>query len=981
MSNDDPHTESTAEDPPNGDRTVSAHETARSTHETDSGTYESEGGTQETEHSTQETEHSTPETERGMHETERETERGTAVDDATGEEAATSTESPIDAPERHTPGLEGSYEPERIEPYWQRRWVETGTYAYRGEPGQDPNTVYSIDTPPPTVSGDLHIGHLYGHTLQDFAARFQRMANGDVFFPFGYDDNGIASERLTEEELGIRHGDYERQEFQELCREVCREYEAAFTAKMQGLGCSIDWENTYKTIDPHVQRASQLSFIDLYDKGREYRKNAPAIWCPDCETAISQVEVEDDERDSHFTDVAFDLVGSDAPREELVIATTRPELIPACVAVFVHPEDEENDELVGGTAKIPLFGHEVPVLADERVDMETGTGVVMCCTFGDQTDIEWYQAHDLPLRVAIDESATMTELAGPYEGLSTEEAREAIVEDLDDAGYCRDREPITHTVGVHERCDTPVEFRVSKQWYVEILDHTDDYLEAGREMDWYPEKMFTRYKHWIEGLEWDWLISRQRDSGIPFPVWYCGDCDQEILAEREDLPVDPLSDEPPVDACPACGSAEFEPEGDVFDTWATSSLTPLINAGWDWDPEADGGDGAFVMDNPELYPFDLRPQGHDIISFWLFHTVIKCYEHTGEVPFDAVMINGHVLDENRQKMSKSKGNVVDPDDVVTEYPVDAVRFWAASAAVGEDFPYKDQDIVAGEKLLRKLWNASKLVDSLAPTDPEEPGTLEPIDRWLLAELDGIITDLTADFEAYAFAKARTRLRTFFWNTFCDDYLEIAKGRAENPSTAFTLRFAHRTFLQLWAPFLPHITEEIWQAVYATAGDLADTSVHTTAWPTPRGYDADLAAGETAMTVISALRRYKSENQLPLNEPLETVSVYGPVEGFEDAIRNVMHVEELRLLETEPDVSMTVTAIDLDYATLGPKYGAKVGEIDAAIADGDFELEAGDERLHVAGETLESDEFTVERERSYAGDGEMLETDSAVVIVE
>ncbi|RQH01938.1 valine--tRNA ligase [Natrarchaeobius oligotrophus] len=901
-----------------------------------------------------------------------------------------------ETPERASddPTLEGSYDPTEIESRWQRRWVDEGTYAYESDPERDPNTVYAIDTPPPTVSGSLHMGHLYGHTLQDFAARFQRMADGDVLFPFGYDDNGIASERLTEQELDIRHQDYERREFQELCREVCTEYEAEFTDKMQDLGCSIDWSNTYKTIEPRVQRISQLSFLDLYEQGREYRKKAPAIWCPECETAISQVEMEDDERHSHFNDIAFEVVGGeseerrssdgraenprDPPREEFVISTTRPELIPACVSVFVHPDDDENQDLVGESARIPIFGHEVPIIADDRVDMEKGSGIVMCCTFGDQKDIEWYQAHDLPLRVAIDESATMTELAGKYEGLSTEEAREAIVEDLDEEGYLRDRWEITHAVGVHERCDTPVEFRVSKQWYVEILDHKEEYLEAGREMEWYPEKMFTRYRHWIEGLEWDWLISRQRDSGIPFPVWYCEECDHPVMAEREDLPVDPLSDEPPVDACPECGHDAFEAEEDVFDTWATSSLTPLINAGWDWDDESE----EFVMDHPELYPFDLRPQGHDIISFWLFHTIVKCYEHTGEVPFDATLINGHVLDENREKMSKSRGNVVEPDDVLAEYPVDAVRFWAASAAVGDDFPYQEKDLRAGEKLLRKLWNASKLVDTLAPADPDEPDELEAIDRWLLAELDDAIAELTDYFENYEFAKARDRLRTFFWNTFCDDYLEIAKGREDNPSTGYALRTAHRTFLELWAPFLPHVTEEIWQALYAD-GQPRDAleSIHTRDWPVPRGYEADLEAGETAMEVISALRRYKSENQLPLNEALESVSVYGSVEGFEDAIQNVMHVRTLEVLEEEPEVTTEVASIDLDYATLGPEYGAKVGEIDAGIEAGEYEIDDDAGVLRVAGEELADELFEVDLERTYSGDGRMIETESAVVVLE
>ncbi|MFB6155604.1 MAG: valine--tRNA ligase [Haloferacaceae archaeon] len=864
----------------------------------------------------------------------------------------------------------GEYDPETVEPTWQERWVEENLYSYEG--AVDPNTVFSIDSPPPTVSGSLHWGHVYGFTLQDFVARFNRMRGREVFFPFGYDDNGIASERLTEEELDVRHQDYERREFQQMCREVCENYEAEFTEKMQALGISIDWDQTYQTISPEVQRVSQLSFVDLYEQGREYRQRAPAIWCPECETAISQVETEDDERDSHFHDIAFDVVDAD---ETFTISTTRPELLPACVAVFVHPDDDENEDLVGEEARVPLFGQEVPILEDERVDLETGSGVVMCCTFGDQTDIEWYQAHDLPLRIAIDESGTMTEQAGAYRGLDSAEAREAIVADLDDGGYLLDRRDIVHTVNVHERCGTPVEFLVTEQWYVELLDKTDEYLEAGRSMDWYPEKMFTRYRNWIEGLQWDWSISRQRSSGIPFPVWYCAECDHEVIAAREQIPVDPLSDDPPVEQCPECGHDEFVPEDDVFDTWATSSLTPLINAGWDWDEEA----GEFRMEHPELYQFDLRPQGHDIISFWLFHTVVKCYEHTGEVPFDSVMINGMVLDENRIKMSKSLGNIVSPDEVLEQYPVDAARYWSAGSAVGDDLPYKEKGLRAGEKLLRKLWNASKLVDELTPEERLDRPDLEELDRWLLAELDREIEFVTAKFENYEFSKARDSLRSFFWHTFCDDYLEIAKQRIRDGdddvgdrSAVYTLQTAHRRFLKLFAPILAHVTEELWRDMY-DAG-----SVHRADWPEPLGLDADLEAGRTAMEVVSALRKYKTDHQLSMNAPLDTVEVYGHIAGFEEDVRRVMHVASLEHLTEEPAVESVVTGVDLDYATVGPAFGSAVPDIEAAIEAGEYEVVDG--RLVAAGEELDAEMFEIEEERRYTGEGEMVETEDAVVVV-
>ncbi|WP_318567634.1 valine--tRNA ligase [Salinigranum marinum] len=870
----------------------------------------------------------------------------------------------------------GEYDPDTVEAEWQDQWVREDTYAYDGE-AVDPDTVFSIDSPPPTVSGSLHWGHVYGFTLQDFVARFNRMRGKDVFFPFGYDDNGIASERLTEDELDVRHQEYDRREFQRMCREVCQEYEAEFTEKMQSLGISIDWDETYQTISPEVQRISQLSFLDLYDQGREYRQRAPTIWCPECETAISQVETEDDEQDSHFHDIAFEVVeagGGEELPETFTISTTRPELLPACVSVFVHPDDDANQHLVGNHARIPLFGQEVPILADERVDMETGSGVVMCCTFGDQTDIEWYQAHDLDLRIAIDESGTMTDEAGAYAGASSEEAREAIVSDLDDAGALRDRRAIIHTVNVHERCGTSVEFLVAEQWYIELLDKKEEYLGAGRQMDWYPEKMFTRYKNWIEGLQWDWSISRQRSSGIPFPVWYCADCDHAVMADREQLPVDPLEDEPPVDACPDCGHDSFVPEDDVFDTWATSSLTPLINAGWEWDDSA----GEMAVEREELYPVNLRPQGHDIISFWLFHTVVKCYEHTGEVPFDSVMINGMVLDENREKMSKSKGNIVAPDEVVEKFPVDAARYWAAGSAVGDDLPYKEKGLRAGEKLLRKLWNASKLVDSLTPADRVEVDhdDLQELDRWLLASLDDEIEYVTEKFAAYEFSKARDRLRSFFWHTFCDDYLEIAKQRlreGEDASAAYTLQVAHRRFLKLFAPFLAHITEELWRDMYA------DESVHRAAWPDPLGLDADVAAGETALSVVSALRRYKSDNQLSMNAALDTVRVYGNIAGFEGDVRRVMHVDTLETTDEEPPIESVVTGIDLDYSLVGPEFGSTVPEIDAAIEAGDYEIADG--TLRAAGVELAPEMFSVEAERQYAGTGAMVEAEHAVVIVQ
>ncbi|MBC5793316.1 MAG: valine--tRNA ligase [Nanohaloarchaea archaeon] len=867
--------------------------------------------------------------------------------------------------------VEGDYNAGEVEEKWQQKWEENKVYRYQGGRDSDKKEVFSIDTPPPTVSGNLHFGHVYGNTLADFQARFQRMRGKEVYFPFGHDNNGIASERLTERELGIKHQDFERKEFQEKVREVCEKYQNEFEEGMRSFGFSMDWDNTYTTIDPKVQKISQLSFIDLYEKGREYRKKAPAIWCPECETAISQVETEDDEQHSHFNDIEFPLASGNG---SVMISTTRPELLPACVAIFVHPNDESNDHLVGEKAEVPLFDREVPIIEDEGVDMETGTGVVMCCTFGDQNDIEWYQKHDLDLKVAIDETGTMTELAEKYEGMSTEEAREEIIEDLEAEDYLMDQRDITHTVQVHERCGSSLEFMVSEQWYVKLLDKKEEYLEAGKEMDWNPEKMFTRYKNWIEGLQWDWCISRQRDSGIPFPVWYCEGCGEEIIADKSDLPVDPLSDEPPVAKCPECDSTDFEPEDDVFDTWATSSLTPMINADLQYNEEIDELD----INKEELYPMNLRYQGHDIISFWLFHTVIKCLEHTGEVPFEEVQINGMILDENRRKMSKSKGNVTTPEEVTDEFSVDAARYWGANASVGDDLAMKTDELKSGEKLMRKLWNASKLVEQIGNKNmPDiEEEDLDEVDRWIIGEADAAVEEVTERMENYDYSKARDSLRVAFWHKFCDDYLEIAKQRLDEEtdlSTVYALKVAHKKFLKMFAPFMPHITEEIWRDMYS------ESSIHRSKWPEPEHVDAELEKGENAMEVISGLRKFKTQNQMSPTAELETVKVFGEIRGFTDAIKEVMHVENLEILTEEPETEKQIVEIKLDYSKAGPKFGDDIGEIEAALEDNEWHIDAG--MLEAADHHIPAEMYEVHEQREFKGEGEMIETENSVVIVE
>ncbi|HEV2457220.1 MAG TPA: valine--tRNA ligase, partial [Ktedonobacterales bacterium] len=501
------------------------------------------------------------------------------------------------------------YDPQTIEPQMQALWRERGIYDFAAD-GERP--VYAIDTPPPTVSGNLHLGHVYSYSHTDFLARFWRMNGYDVFYPMGFDDNGLPTEKLVEKWRGITAPQVGRAEFIRQCLEVSEQAEQDYRALWQRLGLSIDWRYTYRTIDEQARRTSQWSFIDLYRKGLAYRQDAPAIWCPECQTAIAQAELTDIERTSTFYTLAFTL----ADGSTLPIATTRPELLPACVAVFVHPDDTRYAGLIGQQVTTPL-GDKVPLLADAKADPAKGTGAVMCCTFGDTTDIEWWREYKLPLKIIIGRDGRLTEAAGPYAGLTPGEARRRIVADLEARGLVLGREQITQTVRAHERDDVPVEYIVTPQWFVRALDYKAELIAAGERIAWHPEHMGARYREWVENLKWDWGVSRQRYFGVPFPLWYCVACGEVLLADEDALPVDP-TETAPGRAC-ICGSTSFTPERDVMDTWATSSMSPQIV-------------GRFLSE-PALYarvfPFVLRPQAHEIIRTWAFYTILKSLHHFG----------------------------------------------------------------------------------------------------------------------------------------------------------------------------------------------------------------------------------------------------------------------------------------------------------------------------------------------------------------
>ncbi len=779
--------------------------------------------------------------------------------------------------------MQEKYVPKEAEPRLAQYWEEQKVYKFPTGEGE----IYAIDTPPPTISGFIHVGHVFSYSQADFMARYKRMRGFRVFYPFGLDNNGLPTEMLVEKQNNTTAEKVGREKFIELVETSIKEYEQMYVRIWKSVGVSVDWSFFYTTISKEVQRISQYSFLELNRMGRVYRRETPTIWCAKEGTSLSQMELEDKLLKSKFVTLKFS--------PEVMIATTRPEMLPACVAIFVNPDDKKHAKLVGKKVKVPLFGQEVTIMTDRRVDPEKGTGIVMCCTFGDLTDIEWYKAYNLPLRIIIDNHGRM--LDPHFKGMKIKEARAAVIEELKQKGYLTEEKEIEHNVNVHERCKTEIEFLVTKQWYIRYLDMKEKLLELGNRLNWTPPHMKVRYENWVKGLQWDWSISRQRYYGIPFPVWYCGKCDEPVFAEKAELPVNPLSSKPK-GACPKCGSGEFAPEKDVLDTWATSSLTPLINARW-----------GLPGERMEVFPMALRPQAHDIISFWLFTTVVKSYLHTGKLPWKDVMISGHGLDQHGKPMHKSVGNTVDPIPVIEKYGADALRYWASSSKLGEDASFQEKDIITGARIVNKLWNVARFV---AANPAKGAETTNIIDRWILARAMQTVKEATVEFDAYNYAGAKRIIEQFFW-LFCDNYLEFIKYRIYNndASANHTLNAAFNILLKLFAPFMPYVTEEAYLELYAEKE--GKKSVHVSEWP---AFDKKLAdersmkEGDVLCGIISTVRAWKHDNKMALNADLsELVLSELPKEGLED-IRGAMKIKkvvkgagEMAVPETELKLSV------------------------------------------------------------------------------
>ena len=763
----------------------------------------------------------------------------------------------------------GEYDHRAVETAARELWEAGDIYAY-DQDGQGP--VFSVDTPPPYVSAaHLHVGHAMSYSQPDFIVRYRRMRGERVFYPIGFDDNGLPTERYVEQAYGVRAVDMPRSEFVALCLAETQRTAARYEDLWRRLGLSLDWSLRYSTIDRRCQRTAQTSFIALHRAGHLRRAQDPILWCPEDRTSLAQADVEDLERTSRLHTIRFS--GPDG--RELLIATTRPELLPACVALYHHPDDDRYAGLE--RAVVPLFGYEVPVLADTDVDPEYGTGLMMVCTFGDSEDVLRWRRDHLDLRLVIEPDGRLGPLAGEFAGLQVTQARSAVVRALTEAGLLVDSVPVRQVVGVHERCQTPVEFQIRPQWFIAVREHADRFRARAAELEWIPAFMRRRLEDWIDGLKWDWNITRQRRYGVPFPVWFCAACDQPVLADLGDLPVDPLSDKPPVSACPACGSQDLAGDPDVMDTWMTSSLTPQINDGW----AMDGTD-------PALAPMSLRVQAFEIIRTWLFYSVVQSELLFGRVPWRTALISGWGLNEQGRKLSKRELAASDgfnryvPDDVMDSYGADALRLWATKGRIGTDLRYNEKDIRTGRKFAVKLWNVGRFLalnlDGFTPGGTAgrlavPPGERNIVDRWLLSHLADAVDAATAAFEGYDYMQAHQAASRMFWSIYCDRYLEMIKDRLEprGPGTPAsdadsarqTLWESFRVLLGLFAPFAPFITEHMYQQFYrGDDGGDGPVSLHVSRWPVPgEGWRTDRWAVDQLAVILDATRALRSAARL------------------------------------------------------------------------------------------------------------------------
>lgn len=758
-----------------------------------------------------------------------------------------------------------------------RYWHEQGVYNFT----PDNRPVATIDTPPPTVSGSLHIGHIFSYTQTDIIARYMRMSGYNVFYPFGYDDNGLPTERYVEKKTGINPLTVGRAAFIDLCLQATTAVEQDFHALMSRMGLSIDWRFAYSTISSQTRAISQESFVRLLADKHAYKRYEPALYCTVCRTSVAQAELDDAEKPSSMHTIVFKSENG----QDLAIGTTRPELLGACVALLYHPADERYQKLRGTNAIVPLYDFAVPCIADDSVAIDKGTGLVMCCTYGDRNDITWQQRHNLPYKQAIGLDGKMTAICGPVAGLNVKQGRAAIVELLKEKNLLTQSLPLTHTVNVHERCKHDIEYLSLSQWFLATIPLKEKLIELGNQVQWHPEHMKARYEDWVRNLGWDWCLSRQRFYGIPFPVWHCQSCNAVLPARLEQLPIDPLQI-PFGSPCPHCGSTDIVGDSDVMDTWNTSSLTPqlchsLYNQAT--------GESTNVFSDSSFIPMTIRPQAHDIIRTWAFGTMVKSWLHFKRIPWKNIVISGHVLAGDKAKLSKSKENAsITPQNLLQQWPADVIRFWTASGSLGMDINFSESQLKIGHKLVTKLWNAFRFVDqhyieyrdSGGTIPTEQPKNLGAVNEWILHSAAQTFAMYDASLRQFEFGHALTHVEKFFWHQFCDNYLELIKDQLfskvsyepeQIQATLWTLRHVGKQVLQMYAPYVPYVTDTIYQEVYGSKTSLHNTTYVDTGFS--HVFMDSFADIEYLLQIIALIRSSKSEAKLSLKTPVEQLALY------------------------------------------------------------------------------------------------------------
>jgi len=816
------------------------------------------------------------------------------------------------------------YDHQNAEERWSKTWDELGIYQY--DPKSD-KPLFSIDTPPPYASAaHLHVGHAMSYSQAEILVRQKRMDGHNCFYPMGFDDNGLPTERYVEKKYKINKNKITRPEFVDLCVKETQEVTKSYRRFWRMLGISVDWSLEYSTISPPSVHVAQSSFLDLVKKGLAQRKKEPIMWDISLQTALAQADIETIERNGQLNDVAFHSADTG---EELVISTTRPELIPACVALFCNPADERYQSLLGKMAKVPLMDYEVPILADESVELEFGTGLMMVCTFGDPEDIEKWRKYNLDARVIFNEKGILSDLAGPFAGLHLNKARAAVLEQLEEQGFLKGKTQTLQRVSVAERSGTPVEYIPHLQWFISLMDHKEELLKRAEELNWFPEFFQKRYDHWVEGLKWDWCISRQRFYGVPMPIWYCASCNEPTFAKPEDLPVDPTTTGPSTKACAHCGHEDFVAEQDVFDTWMTSSMTPQLNAQMTLDSE-----GQWQAKRPGIYPMDLRVQGFEIIRTWAFYTIAKSHFHEDQLPWKDIVVSGWGLDTKGHKISKSKGNYQDPVEIVEKYSADALRYWSALGTLGTDLKYNEIEVKSGQKLLNKLYNSTRFLSQSLGEDYQhgyDEAALLPVDRWLLGACDQVVQHASEQFAKYDYSNALRAIERFFWDAYCDNYLEMIKFRLwENPENEQPYSEAQvqagkavaaevlYTVVKLFAPFIPFVTEHIYHGFFKEKLG-GPESIHVAQWPKPtgKGYtEADVQQGQEVAELLRVIRKAKIENQIGIATKVESVTLSAPestqavATAYQLEIGSAIRAMEFHL-EVADEVSATIVPFQKD----------------------------------------------------------------------